>query len=163
MTEDEIFEKEKVVNIEVVEPEPAPEPAPKAKKPRKKRKPMTDDQRAAMLERLKKGREKSAAIRKAKREKKDDIKKSNKKTITKINSYDHEGANNQLLKRITKLESMLTENLNAYNKPKSQPSKILSSADLFKKPKQVTPPVAIPKPKPKPVGIDISTYKRRLW
>tara|TARA_R110000824_G_scaffold255248_2_gene444208 strand:+ start:1337 stop:1825 length:489 start_codon:yes stop_codon:yes gene_type:complete len=162
MTEDEIFEKEQVVKVIKELDEPVIKPK-KEKKPRKKRKPMTDEQRVAMLERLKRGREKSAAIRKAKKEKKIDIKKSNKKTITKINAYDHEGANNQLLKRISKLESMLTENLTAYNKPKSQPSKILSSADLFKKPKQSQQSKPIPIPKPKPKGIDISTYKRRLW
>ena len=156
MTESDIFEKEEIVN-EVKEVEPEPEPAPKPKKekkPRKKRKPMTDEQREAMLARLKAGREKSAKTRRAKADAKAELKKSNKKTITKINSYDHEGANKILLDRINRLEGMM-------NDYKPKPKKV-SGADIMsvRKPKPTKP---IPIVKPKPKGIDISTYRRSLW
>ena len=156
MTESDIFEKEEIVNeVKEVEPEVEPVPKPKKeKKPRKKRKPMTDDQREAMLARLKAGREKSAKTRRAKADAKAELKKSNKKTITKINSYDHEGANKILLDRINRLEGMM-------NDYKPKPKKV-SGADIMKvrKPKPTKP---IPIVKPKPKGIDISTYRRSLW
>ena len=160
MTESDIFEKEEIVNKDTPEPEPEPEPEPKPKKekkPRKKRKPMTDEQREAMLARLKAGREKSQKTRRSKKEKKEEIKKSNKKTITKINSYDHEGANKILLDKISHLENMIND-----YKPKTK-TKIISGADILASRKPKSKSIPIPKQKPKPVGIDISTYKRSLW
>ena len=86
---------------------------------------MTDEQREAMLARLKAGREKSQKTRRSKKEKKEEIKKSNKKTITKINAYDHEGANKILLDKISHLENMIND-----YKPKTK-TKIISGADIL--------------------------------
>mgnify|MGYP003142793163 FL=1 len=109
--------EEVMVNTEEVTEMPK-----KVKKPRKKRQ-LSDAQKEAMIERLRKGREKSLANRRAKKEQKEkenSEKKEKKMAIkNKMKTYDHQSANQKLLDKINSLETMIHS-----FKPKEKPIEI---------------------------------------
>lgn len=120
----------------------------KVKKPRKKRQ-LSDAQKEAMIERLRKGREKSLANRRAKKEQKDkenNEQKEKKKAIkSKMKTYDHQSANQKLLDKINSLETMIHS-----FKPKEKPKEIIEE-----KPKKKSyPRPAKYSHKASPIGIN---------
>ena len=139
---------EKVNEEEIIEDEQVVEKPKKVKKPRKKRQ-LSDAQKEAMIERLRKGREKSLANRRAKKEQKDkenNEQKEKKKAIkSKMKTYDHQSANQKLLDKINSLESMIHS-----FKPKEKPKEIIEE-----KPKKKSyPRPAKYSHKASPIGIN---------
>tara|TARA_R110002124_G_scaffold2806_1_gene18338 strand:+ start:1497 stop:2063 length:567 start_codon:yes stop_codon:yes gene_type:complete len=187
MDSEEIFEKPidepKEASPEVDAPVEEVKPKPKKeKKPRKKRT-MTDEQREAMLARLKAGREKSMRNRKEKSAKKKKLEKKRKelqeeyvdKELEKYtterkpvkrpadtheidkpakNNYNHKENSQKLHNKIDRLEQMILN----MNKPKKSTSPLVTMAQVNNRVKKKS----IPKPKPKPL-VSLSTYRPRKW
>ena len=187
MDSEEIFEKpeaqHKEASPEVDAPVEEVKPKPKKeKKPRKKRT-MTDEQREAMLARLKAGREKSMRNRKEKSAKKKKLEKKRKelqeeyvdKELEKYtterkpvkrpadthetdkpakNNYNHKENSQKLHNKIDRLEQMILN----MNKPKKSTSPLVTMDQVNNRVKKKS----IPIPKPKPL-VSLSTYRPRKW
>ena len=176
---DEPQEEPEQYVAEVAEEIPKPK---KEKKPRKKRT-MTDEQRDAMLARLKAGREKSMRNRKAKADKKKKLEKKRKelqdeyvdKELEKYtterkpvkrsadthetekapeNKYNHRENSQKLHNKIDKLEQMILN----MNKPQKTKPALVSMEQINNRVKKKS----IPKPKARPLA-SLSTYKPRKW
>ena len=167
-----IFEKEKEPIVESIDKpivesvdETVVKPK-KTKKPRKKRE-YTDEQRTAMLERLKKGRAISIANRRKKRETKDKVKQKLNQNTNKILSGEYDDMNTKLLNKIDKLEQMMIK----MNNPKEIKTQQIVPPKPQPKPQPRPQPRPQPKPQPKaqPIiikkpSINISTFRtKRFW
>ena len=189
MDSEEIFEKpeaqHKEASPEVDAPVEEVKPLPrKEKKPRKKRT-MTDEQREAMLARLKAGREKSMRNRKEKSAKKKKLEKKRKELQEEYVDKELEKYTTERkpIKRDTPAVTHETDkpNENTFNY-KENSQKLHNKIDRLEqiilnmnKPKKSTSPLvtmnqvnnrvkkkSIPIPKPKPL-VSLSTYRPRKW
>ena len=165
---EEIFETPEKVKKEIVEKDEAEvadteEVAPVVKKKPRKKREYTDEQRAKMLENLRKGREASLKKRKAKKALKKEVIK-NSKNVTNAYIDRKLESDNKLLSKIEHLQSII-ENMNKPKAvPKPAPVAKVEAAPAPKPAPKPTPkpmPVAAPIPIPQPVGVNISTYRRK--
>jgi hypothetical protein len=189
MDSEEIFEKpeaqhkeepkEEVAEVEEVKPK-----LKKEKKPRKKRT-MTDEQREAMLARLKAGREKSMRNRKEKSAKKKKLEKKRKELQEEYVDKELEKYTTERkpIKRDTPAVTHETDkpNENTFNykensqklhnkidrlekmilnmnKPKKSTSPLVTMAQVNNRVKKKSIPIPVPKPL-----VSLSTYRPRKW
>ena len=123
-----------------------------------------------MLERLKKGREKSIANRRARRETKDKVKQKLNQNTNKILSGEYDDMNTKLLNKIDKLEQMMIK----MNNPKEIKTQQIIPPKPQPQPRPQPKPQPRPQPRPQPPktkpiiikkpSINISTFQtKRFW
>ena len=146
---EEVFEKQTESNNIVVEPD---EPV---KKPKKKRKPLSEERKAQLRENLRKGRATSLKNRQSKAVKNKVKKEKLVDTAKGIveGKYNNEVVNQKLMDKITRLEEMMIN----MSKPKSKPVQV-----NVQKPIEKTKPINIPVPVP--ARVSMSTLKlKNFW
>ena len=146
---EEVFEKQIEPNNVIIEPD---EPV---KKPKKKRKPLSEERKAQLRENLRKGRATSLKNRQSKAVKNKVKKEKLVDTAKGIveGKYNNEVVNQKLMDKITRLEEMMIN----MSKPKPKPVQV-----NVQKPIEKTKPINIPVPVP--ARVSMSTLKlKNFW